>query len=211
MSRRARRARRGLFVVLEGLDGAGTTTQLGRLADALRGQGRAVLTTSEPSTGPIGMLIRQALKGRAVQPDGAHLSHDTLALLFAADRVDHLHSEILPALEEGTVVLCDRYVLSSLAYQGANVPMAWVAELNARAPAPDLTLFLDVNLRTAAARRARRGGAPEIYEQDDHQRRTAAQYRRAISSRRDRVVHLDGHLAPEAITARALELIAAEL
>src|SRR5688500_15875611 len=96
----ARPRRRGAFIVLEGLDGAGTTTQLGRLAEALRARGQRVHTTCEPSTGPIGALIRQALTGRLGLPGGrGPLDDATLALLFAADRTDHLAAEIMPALE----------------------------------------------------------------------------------------------------------------
>src|SRR4051794_39709628 len=110
----------GRFIVIEGLDGAGTTTQTERLATRLREEGHRVLTTREPSDGPVGMLLRQALTGRLTLP-GAHapLADETLALLFAADRTDHLASRVEPALGRGEVVLCDRYVLSSLAYQGA--------------------------------------------------------------------------------------------
>ena len=81
-----------------------------------------MLTTREPSDGPVGTMIRQALTGRLGLPGGAGpLAPETLALLFAADRTDHLAAQVLPALAAGKVVLCDRYVLSSLAYQGATL------------------------------------------------------------------------------------------
>jgi dTMP kinase len=208
-ARGPRALRRGLFVVLEGLDGAGTTTQLERLARALRQQGHRVHTTCEPSHGPVGGLIRQALKGRSVQPGGAPIAHETLALLFAADRLDHVQSEILPALARGTHVICDRYILSSLAYQGSMVPLAWVATLNERALVPDLTVLVDVDVATAARRRAARGGQAELYEVDSHQRRVAAQYRKAIALRKGRepIVIIDGTRAPEAVTEEALEIL----
>src|SRR5579864_7294663 len=117
--RRRARAKRGLFIVLEGLDGAGTTTQLVRLAERLRRAGERVVATAEPTDGPIGALIRQALRRRLVHRDGRALTDESLALLFAADRVDHVAGEIEPALARGQHVLCDRYVLSSLAYQGS--------------------------------------------------------------------------------------------
>jgi dTMP kinase len=113
---------RGLFVVLEGLDGAGTTTQCTALAERLRQAGPEVLTTREPSDGPIGTQIRQALAGRLSLPDRlAPLTAPTLALLFAADRVDHAAAEVEPALARGAVVLCDRDLLGSLAYQTADL------------------------------------------------------------------------------------------
>jgi dTMP kinase len=208
-ARGPRPLRRGVFIVLEGLDGAGTTTQLERLASALRADGHRVLTTCEPSPGPVGALIRQALKDRAVRTGGAPIAHETLALLFAADRLDHVQSEILPALAKGIHVICDRYMLSSLAYQGSQVPMDWVASLNEHAPAPDVTLFLDVGLATAARRRAARGGQAELYEVDSHQRRVAAQYRKAFALRkgRERIAVIDGSRTPEAITREALEVL----
>jgi dTMP kinase len=203
----SREPRRGRFIVLEGLDGAGTTTQTERLAAALRAEGHAVLTTREPSDGPVGTLIRQALTGRLVLPGGAGpLAPETLALLFAADRTDHLRAKVLPALEAGKVVLSDRYVLSSLAYQGASLPMAWVDAINAHAIPADLTLFVGVAPEVAARRRAVRGEAAELFEADEAQRRIARQYLAAIRRRgeRERVVRIDGSQSVEAVTAAAL-------
>lgn len=207
-------SRRGLFVVLEGIDGAGTTTQGERLAAALRAQGRKVLSTREPTDGPVGTLIRQALTGRLQLPGGrGPLGAQTLALLFAADRTDHLEAQLAPALEEGTIVICDRYVLSSLAYQGAMLPPRWVEAINAWARPPDLTLFLEVNSALAARRRAARGGEAELYEQEQTQQRVARQYLRAIRkrSRSDRVVRIDGEASVEEVTAAALAAVRARL
>jgi dTMP kinase len=196
---------RGRFIVLEGLDGAGTTTQAERLAQALRAQGQQVLTTREPSEGPVGQLLRRALTGQLQRK----LTSQALALLFAADRIDHLQSEVLPALEAGTQVICDRYVLSSLAYQGVDSPMEWVATLNAEARAPDLTLFLEVDVATAAKRRAARGGAPELFEVDALQRKIAQQYQVAIrrQQRKERIVKIDGTLPLEQVTREALAVL----
>ncbi|WP_426731062.1 dTMP kinase [Myxococcus faecalis] len=200
-------SRRGRFIVLEGLDGAGTTTQAERLAAALRAEGHGVLTTREPSDGPVGTLIRQALTGRLGLPQGAGpLTPQTLALLFAADRTDHLAARVLPALEEGKLVLCDRYVLSSLAYQGASLPMRWVEQVNDYAVSPDLTLFVGVAPEVAAKRRAARGGAAELFEADEAQRRIAKQYLAAIRRRakKERIVHIDGEQGIEAVTRASL-------
>ncbi len=197
----------GRFIVLEGLDGAGTTTQVERLAAACRAEGHAVLTTREPSDGPVGTLIRQALTGRLGLPGGAGpLAPETLALLFAADRTDHLTARVLPALAAGQIVLCDRYVLSSLAYQGASLPMDWVEAVNACAVSPDLTLFVGVAPEVAARRRKARGGAAELFEADEAQRRIAKQYLAAIRRREkhERIVHIDGEQGIEAVTAASL-------
>ena len=91
---------RGLLVVLEGIDGAGTTTQAERISAALRADGHRVVTTRQPSDGPVGMLIRQVLAGRLQLPGGSGpISPQTLALLYAADRTDHLDAQLHPALE----------------------------------------------------------------------------------------------------------------
>jgi dTMP kinase len=200
----------GTFIVLEGLDGAGTTTQLERLGAALRGQGHAVLTTREPSDGPVGTLIRQGLTGRLGLPQGGGpLTPSTLALLFAADRADHLAAQVEPALAQGKVVLCDRYVLSSLAYQGKDLPMEWVAELNRDARPADLTLFVEVDVATAARRRAVRGGAEELFEAEAAQRQIAKRYQQAVALRggREHVVRVDGAATVEAVTAEALAAV----
>jgi dTMP kinase len=132
-----------------------------------------------------------------------------LALLFAADRLDHLEAEILPALRRGEVVICDRYLLSSLAYQGATCPIEWVEEINAGAITPDLTLFLDVKPETASNRRAGRGGLPEIFEGDDRQRRVSRQYATAIRrlEKRERIVRIAGDRPPEEVAAEVLKAI----
>ena len=207
MSALRKKAGKGRFIVLEGLDGAGTTTQAERLAAALRADGHSVVTTREPSDGPIGTLIRQALTGRLVLPGGAGpLAQETLALLYAADRTDHLKAKVLPALEAGKIVISDRYVLSSLAYQGASLSMAWVEAANGYAVAPDLTLFVQVSPAVAAQRRAARGGAKELFEEDALQRKIARQYEGAIRRResQERIVRIDGEQSVEAVTEASL-------
>lgn len=195
--------RRGHFIVLEGLDGAGTTTQAERLATRLRALQKKVVLTREPSDGPLGLLLRQALSGRLGLPGGrAPLSQQTLALMFAADRTDHLQAQIHPALEQGVTVICDRYVLSSLAYQGMSLPMSWVHELNREATTPDLTLYVDVDLKTAKQRRASRGGDEELFDADEKQRKIRAQYQKAIKLRQghERIEHVDGGQSIDAVT-----------
>ncbi|MDH3726425.1 MAG: dTMP kinase [Myxococcales bacterium] len=174
----------GHFIVIEGIDGSGTTTQCMRLADRLTAKGLPVHITREPSDGPVGVLIRQILTGRVVVPGhhGAHPSSwATMAALFAADRLDHLEAEIVPNLMDGVSILCDRYDYSSVAYQtvssGAGADSArWVRELNRRARRPDLTLVLDVSPEIAAGRRGSRSGSPELYETDAMQAELAAFY-----------------------------------
>lgn len=175
-------ANTGRFVVLEGIDGAGTTTQVARLADRLRAAKVAVRTTREPSDGPIGTLVRQVLTGRIVVPGGRAPDWTTMALLFAADRLDHVESEIAPFVASGGVIISDRYDASSLAYQsvvsgqeGEGV-VEWIRTLNKYARRPDLTIVLDLSAEMAAERRESRGEAAQLYEQNEVQRALVAFY-----------------------------------
>ena len=163
----------GKLIVLEGIDGSGTTTQARLLCDWLRGRGVAVHLTREPSDGPVGLLIREILHGAHAPVIG-----DTMALVFAADRVDHLTREILPALERGTHVVTDRYYHSSLAYQAIEADRGWVEELNRRARRPDVTFLLDVRAEEAERRRAAAGRPEERYDRLEAQSRIAENYRR---------------------------------
>jgi dTMP kinase len=197
--------RRGRFLVLEGLDGAGTTTQAARLGAWLAGRGRKVHLTAEPSRGPIGTQVRHVLSGRLRGTGGGEFDPRALALLFAADRLDHWESEIRPRLEEGADVGSDRYVLSSLAYQAVATGDAdWVAAINGRAPPPDLTLFLGVRPAVALRRRYAATAEREIFEVPAFQRRVHRAYGRAlarIESGGQRVARLDGEEPVDAVTA----------
>ncbi|HEY6105773.1 MAG TPA: dTMP kinase, partial [Anaeromyxobacteraceae bacterium] len=173
-----RRRRRGRFLVLEGLDGAGTTTQAALLAAWLRGRGREVHLTAEPSRGPVGALIRQILSGRIGGGPAGRVDPAALALLFAADRLDHVACEVEPRLAAGCDVVSDRYTLSSLAYQSAATGLGrWVEAANARAPAPDLTVFLAVRPAVALRRRFAASAERELFEVPEFQRRVALAYR----------------------------------
>ncbi len=199
--------RRGRFVVLEGLDGAGTTTQARLLADALRDEGRTVHVTAEPSGGPVGALVRQVLNRRIGGRDGAPFDAAALALLFAADRLDHAAVEIAPKLAAGVDVVSDRFTLSSLAYQGLSVgDLGWVEAVNGRAPAPDVTVFLRVRPEIGLRRRHAASLDREIFEVAAFQRRVAESYERCIARLREAgqaVVVLDGE-RPIAEVARAI-------
>lgn len=180
----ARASETGRFIVLEGIDGAGTTTQAAKLASRLRQETKvAIRSTREPSDGPIGSLVRQVLTGRIVAPEGRAPNWATMALLFAADRMDHVESEIEPCLATGGVVISDRYDASSLAYQsvssGRGGPQAvdWIRQLNRHALRPHLTVVLDLPSDLAAARRLVRGEPAQLYEQNEVQRALAAFYR----------------------------------
>jgi dTMP kinase len=198
---------RPLFIVLEGIDGSGTTTQLGRLVSHLEGLGRRVHDTREPSTGPVGLLLRQILMGGHRLPDGSPADGLATALLFAADRRDHLRREIEPALAAGMDVVSDRYLLSSLAYQAQEADRDWVATLARDLREPDLTLLLDVPVSLAAARRRAAGRVDERYDADEVQERVAARYRELVAGN-TRAMTIDGAASPDDVAlsiARAVD------
>lgn len=190
---------RAMFVVLEGIDGSGTTTQVAKLADRLRREGVNVRATREPSDGPVGTMVRQVLTGRIVVPGGRAPGWATMALLFAADRLDHVESEIEPMLASGGVVLSDRYDASSLAYQSvtsgtdSSGALQWIRNINRHARRPDLTIVLDVSPALGAVRRETRGEAAQLYEQNEVQQALATFYRDLQKHQpEDNVVVVDG-------------------
>ncbi len=177
---------RGRFIVVEGIDGCGSSTQARLLKDCLEEEGIETLLTCEPCQGLIGRMIRQNLRKELRDPrdNQPHsFGWEVSALLFAADRLDHVQKEILPALEKGHWVVSDRYLFSSLTYQSLTAGVArgealeWIQILNCRALIPDLTIIINASADVAASRRAKRGGAKELYEEDDLQRALAEAYR----------------------------------
>jgi dTMP kinase len=216
MNRVSARKYPGVFVVVEGVDGCGSTTHSRLLAKALKARGRETVLTAEPSTGPVGGLIRQILQRRLFVADATGprgFAWTTMALLFAADRLDHLDSLVIPALEDGSVVVSDRYDLSSLAYQSATSPDAasaipWIRELNTRAVRPDVTVVINVPAEVAEERRRGRGGVEEMFEHRALQERLVPIYERAETLvPGDRVVHVSGVGPLEAVSARVLEAV----
>ena len=205
----------GRFIVLEGIDGCGSTTQAKLLQAVLRERGHDVELTSEPSDGPIGKLIRQALLDKLEGSEGQprRCSWATMALLFAADRLDHVDQVIRPALERGAIVISDRYDLSSLTYQSATATtgsdvVGWVRALNARALRPDLTIVLHVTPEIAGRRRLTRGGPEEIYEKTELQRTLAGLYREAQALvPGDTIAHVDADGGVEQVQAEILRAV----
>jgi len=199
----------GRLIVLEGLDGAGTTTQARRLVDDLAAAGRAAHLTREPSDGPIGRLLREMLTGGHAIAD-APLSQGTFGLLFAADRLDHLQREVEPALAAGAIVVSDRWYHSSLAYQGTGADRDWIATLNARARRPELTIFLRVRPEVAAKRRADAKRRAELFEDLEMQREVDAGYQATIAELQaagERIEIVDGEAAEDAVFAAVRRLV----
>jgi dTMP kinase len=162
------------FAVFEGLDGSGTSTQLALLKQKLANRafnGQAFTATFEPTDGAIGKLIRSVLKNELV------LRADTLARLFAADRGEHLYAAdgIVERCRRGELVICDRYTLSSLVYQGIECGVELPRSLNSSFPAPELLIFFDIDPRLAQDRMAARPSL-EIFEHIEFQEKVRRQY-----------------------------------
>lgn len=202
----------GRFITLEGGEGAGKSTQIRLLAEALRAQGQPVVTTREPGGSPGAEAIRDLL----VNGETGRWLPVSEALLLAAARYDHIQRTILPARARGQWVLCDRFADSTLAYQGAGhgLDPALLGQLRDMATAglrPDLTLILDVDPAIGLSRAAARRGGEDRYEQMDlgfHQRLRDA-YLSIAQAEPDRCVVIDASGDPAAIQAMIRQAVQA--
>lgn len=193
----------GLFIAFEGGDGAGKSTQVGLLRDALEKAGRTVLLTRQPGGTPLGQQIRDLVL------HGDHVAPRAEALLFAADKAHHVEQVIAPALAAGDVVITDRYTDSAVAYQGAGRDLGAreIHDLNMWAVddlVPDLTVVVDV---TAAEGRRRRGAVHDRLEaeQDDFHEAIRAHYLAMAQGSPERYLVVDGALAPDEIHDQVVE------
>jgi dTMP kinase len=189
------------FAVFEGGDGSGTTTQLGLLRNRFTTSAilPSLYPTSEPTDGPIGLLIRSALKGELP------LQRETLATLFAADRNEHVYAPggIVDRSQQGELVISDRYVLSSLVYQGIDCGEALARRLNDQFPFPELLLFFDIASEQAITRMEGRQ-VKEIYEYLDFQIQVRERYRSLLpwyAQEGVRVVIIDASQSLKAVAA----------
>jgi len=151
---------KGLFITFEGPDGSGKTTQMRRLVERLQAKGESVVVTREPGGTPIGDRIRELL----LSPDHKEMEDQTEVLLYAASRAQHVREVIVPALEAGNIVVCDRFVDASIAYQGYGLGLKpeTVADINRFATGglqPDRTYLLDVPVSVSRERLLLRAGA----------------------------------------------------
>jgi dTMP kinase len=164
-------SKKSIFIVIEGLDGSGKTTQANFLARKLEKTNK-VLLTAEPSLGKIGTFIREDCLY-----EDKRLPTEAEALLFAADRIEHMNNEIKPALDEGKLVICDRYFYSSLAYQGSSgLSLDWIKTINARALQPDFSIFIDVPPEKVIERLQRKKSVMETLETQQRVREVYLKY-----------------------------------
>ena len=188
------------FVVFEGIDGAGTSTQMRLLAE--RDSGKKIAFTAEPTERPTGKFLRQILAGKE------KVSPQTAAYLFAADRAEHLWGQggIVDQTKNGLTVVSDRYLFSNLAYQGVTCGEDLPKTLNSPFPLPQLLFFFDISAQKSLERVEKRGEAKEIYENEKFLNDTASRYRAIIDQYKKlensgmRIVELDATLPKEKIS-----------
>lgn len=176
---------RPLFIAFEGIDGSGKSTQVALLAEHLEAAGHRVYRTAEPTTRPIGKMIREIFAGKQ------EADHKVIAALFAADRLDHLLNSkdgILKKMKEGFTVLTDRYFLSSYAYHSVHMPMDWVIEANRMAKdilKPDVHIYIDAEPEVCMERIRKNRTSTELYETLGNLKQVKEKYQEAILASRD--------------------------
>jgi len=153
-------SKRGVFICIEGIDASGKTTHAHRLVENLCNRGLDAVYTTEPTSGEIGNYIRtHILKGQE------RVSSKIEALLFAVDRIEHVENTIKPALQNGKIIVSDRYIYSSLAYQGAaGLDLKWIEEINKFAILPDLAIYIDIPVEVALERLKREKSVMENFQ-----------------------------------------------
>ena len=200
---------RGKFIVFEGIDGAGKTTQINLLAKYLSEQGRAVYCTAEPTETVSGGLLRDALSGVTRR------TICEMAAMFVFDRINHNVNPvngIQKMLADGFDVICDRYYYSSLAYQGSGTDPEWVSNMNLNCPEimrPDVCIFLDLTPEQSMARINRGRATQEIYENEEKLTQVRNQFYRVFEQlrERDNIQIVDAYRSVEEIHADIVALI----
>ena len=189
---------KGLFICVEGLDGCGKTTQTKLLVRKLRKIGWDAVYTAEPSRGKIGKFIQKyCLHGEK------RTFPIVEALLFAADRFEHVEREVIPALNEGKIVVSDRYVYSSLAYQGATgLDLKWIEMINEHAIRPDLAIFVDVEPEAVIKRLKPK---KSVMENLETQRKVREVYVKFVE--KGELVRMDGNKSTKEVADDILKVV----
>ena len=191
-----------LFIVFEGIDSSGKTTQAELLKNYFLATEQQAVISPEPSNGIIGNLIRQALKQRIIFCEDRDLFNEQMAYLFAADRHDHLYNDVdgvFKLIENNYHVISTRYYFSSLAYNGDNAEqLDLIGKLNARFPNPDLTVYIDIPVEVSLARLQERS-VREVYETKAKLTKVREQYQKIFQEYRGKAIAIEGTQEPEQI------------
>jgi dTMP kinase len=198
------------FIVIEGLDGAGTSTQSVLLEAGLAAAGRPSVLSMEPTPGPVGTLIKQIMRGRLKSTASREETEIQLAYLFAADRFDHLYNEVdgvRASIERGRLAISTRYFFSSYVYNGrTQEKLGLVDRLNKDFPVPELTIYLRVPLDVSLARLANRD-VREFYEQEAELLRVSEGYDRLLESLGDRLLVFESIGDPKELSHRIVAAV----
>ncbi len=178
---------KGKFIVVEGLDGSGASTQVAMLAEYLASKGYKVLVTKEPTNNLIGGLIRGQLTHEWKS------NPECLQLLFAADRSHHIEKEIVPALEKGYIVISDRYMYSSLAFGSIDCDIEWLKSINSKFLKPDVSIVLNVPPEVSIERIGRSRAGFELFEDKEKLERVRATFDR-LAKENQYIKIIDGTL-----------------
>jgi dTMP kinase len=198
--------RRGRIIAFEGIDGSGKTTISNMLYHKMRKQGIPIYYTFEPTYTRVGSIIQKTLRG------DLKVSPALLALMFASDRVNHFETEIWPLVCDGINVIVDRYIHSSIAYQGAALrDDRWVRVINNRVPPPDLSLYIDIEPSEAIERlmTMRKVRKPTIFEKARFLTEVRAIYTEMVD--RGELVKIDGNGNKGQVLSMARKMVATKL
>lgn len=203
-------SKKGKFIVFEGIDGSGKTTQINLLKQKIENTGTKCLETSEPSDGPVGVMIRQCLTGRMKMDEAA------LAALFAADRLDHINNSVnglKSKIAEGISVISDRFVLSNYAYQSVKAPLEWVMELNRISLdtlRPDCHIYIDVDPEITLDRMQNGRFQTELFENKKRLTEVRNRYLELIEKLKEteNIIVIDGNNSIEDISAEIWDKVA---
>ena len=199
-----------LFIVLEGIDSCGKSTQAELLKEYFINQGERAVISPEPSNGVIGNLIRSTLKKRIFFTDDRQKFDEQMAYLFAADRHDHLYNDIdgvFKLINSGFQVIVPRYYFSSLAYNSSTPEQFnFVSKLNEKFPNPDLLIYLDVPLKTSLDRLQERS-LKEVYENEAKLNQVKEKYQQILDQYQDLSLIIDGTQNKQAIHQKIIDFI----
>ncbi|MBD2183318.1 dTMP kinase [Planktothrix sp. FACHB-1355] len=201
---------KNLFIVFEGIDGSGTSTQAALLKDYFTAKGRGAVLTCEPSNGPIGNLIRQAMKKRVLFVNDTQKFDEQMAYLFAADRHDHLYNEVdgvYKLLKDNLTVIGTRYYFSSLAYNWHTPEdREFISRLNQKFPNPDLVVYIDIPAELGVTRIGDRS-VKEIYENQEKLAKVRKNYQEIFSNYDGLVFQVDGTQDKETVREKIVTFI----
>ncbi len=199
---------KSLFIVFEGIDGSGTSTQSNLIKEYFIKHGQSAVLTAEPSNGPIGHLLREGLKKRVLFSNDEKRFDQQMAFLFAADRHDHLYNDVdgvYKLLGEGKHVICTRYYFSSFAYQ-ADEGYEFVYDLNKRFPKPDLVIYIDNPIETSLERLKQRT-VQDVYENKEKLLQVKERYNKIFADYDGKLLIVKGDQKPQEVCAEIVKYL----